>query len=95
MYVGDEIRVSRVQETTGIRRKKEVTTELAATNKHWNKCNVCGRFISYEDLTTGAALRELETPDTHFSRETYITLCPEHNTETVWLTINPKPKRGV
>ena len=40
----------------------------------WNKCDVCGRFIAIKDFGNGA-IRKLLTPDSHFSNETYETLC--------------------
>lgn len=50
-------------------------------SEHWNKCDVCGRFISFEDLQIGLAWRALVTPDSHFSTERYETLCERHNNE--------------
>jgi len=44
--------------------------------KHWNRCDWCGQFIAYEDFLNGA-IRELFTPDTEFTAETYKTLCKE------------------
>ena len=44
----------------------------------WNRCDICGRFISFADIENGWAVRELDTPDTHFTPETYETLCREH-----------------
>lgn len=44
-------------------------------NEHWNRCDVCGKFISFDDLAMGKARRELVTPDTAFTAETYETLC--------------------
>lgn len=43
----------------------------------WNRCDVCGRFISMEDFGDGA-VRYCVTPDTEFSRETWETLCKKH-----------------
>lgn len=42
--------------------------------KPWNMCDECGRFIAFDDFDNGA-VRELLTPDSHFSREEYETLC--------------------
>ena len=39
----------------------------------WNKCDFCGKFISYEDLDSGKAVRCLDTPDSDYSQETYKT----------------------
>ena len=61
-------------------------------DEHWNKCDKCGRFISFEDFDNGSAIRVLVTPDSEFTAETYETLCKEHNCnhrkyiEMVWLT---------
>jgi hypothetical protein len=44
----------------------------------WNRCDCCGRFISMKDFETNAATRHMITPDSHFSRETYETLCKKH-----------------
>jgi len=44
----------------------------------WNRCDVCGRFIGYADLVSGKAQRWQTTPDTHFTVETYATLCANH-----------------
>lgn len=45
----------------------------------WNRCDVCGRFIALSDFDRGNARRALVTPDSHFSREEYETLCGRHN----------------
>lgn len=45
----------------------------------WNRCDVCGKFISYKDFDDGLAFRYMKTPDTIFTAETYETLCKEHN----------------
>jgi len=44
------------------------------------RCDVCGRFVSIEDLASGRARRRLVTPDSHFSCEEYETLCRDHAT---------------
>lgn len=46
----------------------------AADMRPWNKCDDCGRFIALADFDHGAS-RKLLTPDSHFSREEYETLC--------------------
>lgn len=43
----------------------------------WNKCDACGKFIKLYDFGHGAA-RRLVTPDSHYSREEYETLCISH-----------------
>jgi ribosomal protein S14 len=40
----------------------------------WNRCDECGRFISYEDFGNGA-INNLIHPDTEFTCEKYETLC--------------------
>lgn len=45
----------------------------------WNRCDVCGKFISMQDFQDGKALRHLLTPDSDRSREEFETLCSEHN----------------
>jgi len=50
-------------------------------SKRWNRCDVCGRFISLYDIEVGEAKRELVTPDSDRSSETYRTLCKEHANE--------------
>ena len=42
------------------------------------KCDICGRFISYQSLDEGRATRRLVTPDSEFTSEEYETLCPTH-----------------
>ena len=39
------------------------------------KCDRCGRFIPHDDLEAGRATRDLETPDSPFTAETFCTLC--------------------
>lgn len=45
----------------------------------WNRCDVCGKFISMEDFDRGLASRVLLTPDSHSTKEEYETLCKDHN----------------
>ena len=42
------------------------------------KCDVCGQFVSHEAILEGEAVRQLITPDSHFTTEEYETLCEEH-----------------
>ena len=44
----------------------------------WNRCDACGRFIGFNEFGHGAT-RLLVTPDSHFTREEYATLCREHS----------------
>lgn len=39
------------------------------------KCDVCGRFISYEDIESGAAVHKITSPDSALSSESYETIC--------------------
>lgn len=39
------------------------------------KCNVCGRFVSYADLDSGAAIHDMVTPSSHLTMEEWETLC--------------------
>jgi hypothetical protein len=42
------------------------------------KCDVCGKFIAYEDLAEGSALNIMTLPESIFTRETFKSLCPRH-----------------
>jgi methionyl-tRNA synthetase len=42
------------------------------------KCDVCGRFVSLDDLASERAIRRLVTPDSHFTAEEYVTFCRDH-----------------
>lgn len=46
--------------------------------KYWNKCDICGRFISMNDFSNGKAIRRMITPDSDYSNESYETLCYKH-----------------
>ena len=46
---------------------------------YFNRCDVCGKFISYSDLQSGAAIHWMTEPDSDLSSETWITRCSEHN----------------
>lgn len=39
------------------------------------RCDSCGRFIALSDLEDKRATRKLITPDSHYSKEEYETLC--------------------
>ncbi len=41
------------------------------------KCEVCGRFVSYADIESGAATHKMVLPDSDLSIESYETLCPK------------------
>jgi hypothetical protein len=44
---------------------------------YWNKCDACGRFISFDEFEAGA-IRRLVYPDSDYTRETWETLCSAH-----------------
>lgn len=56
---------------------------LTKKQAHWNRCDVCCRFIALADFESGRARREMVTPDSDYSGEEYETLCPEHNHDAV------------
>lgn len=47
----------------------------------WNKCDECGKFISYEDIEKGFAIRDMITPHSDVSYESWLTLCCTHYNE--------------
>jgi len=51
---------------------------LLAGGETWNKCDVCGRFISMSDFEIGKAVRRMTTPDSDYSAEDYETMCHQH-----------------
>ena len=51
--------------------------------KHvFNRCDVCGQFISYSDFEKEIATRVMLTPDSELTTETYETLCRKHSKVT-------------
>jgi len=42
------------------------------------RCDVCGRYIPLKDLVSGLASRELLTPSSEYTKETFETLCKTH-----------------
>lgn len=48
-------------------------------NEKKPRCDVCGKFLSYEAIMSGAARHVMVEPDSDFSSETWETLCPAHN----------------
>jgi len=40
----------------------------------WNRCDCCGRFIGLKEFKDGRAVRNLLTPDSHYSVEEYETV---------------------
>ncbi len=47
----------------------------------WNTCDACGRFIPMKDFEDGSAIRNLLTPDSELTIETYETYCKKHATK--------------
>jgi hypothetical protein len=45
----------------------------------WNKCDICGKLISFSDFQDKKASRILTAPDSDYSSEEYETLCAKHN----------------
>jgi hypothetical protein len=37
------------------------------------KCDICGRFVSYDDLRSEKAVHQMLEPDNHFGPETWDT----------------------
>jgi hypothetical protein len=57
-------------------------TDIGLDMDTWDvRCDVCGRFISVDDLQIGRARHVLLTPDSEFTKETYESLCHKHNLE--------------
>jgi CRISPR/Cas system-associated protein Cas10 (large subunit of type III CRISPR-Cas system) len=48
------------------------------SDKPWNRCEVCGRFISYDDIEDDKAIHRMITPDSDMSCEEFETLCSKH-----------------
>ena len=44
----------------------------------WNRCDVCGQFIAYDNFVTGRAVRRLLEPDSDLGTEKWETLCRYH-----------------
>ena len=68
----------RVDEEKKQIRQNYLEAVLAHSNRQPLRCDDCGRFIALEDFNQGA-IRRLITPDSHYSRETYITKCLKHS----------------
>ena len=41
---------------------------MSDSEKHWNRCGVCGRFFSYLDIERGKITSDF-TPDSAFTHE--------------------------
>lgn len=59
-----------------------------------NRCDVCGRFIPYDDFAYGHAKRNLITPDSAFTREEWETLCYRHTEKRQRPAEAPGPGRA-
>jgi len=53
-------------------------SSAAKSTGAWNRCDVCGRFVSFVDIINGRARRHLVTPGSHYSAEEHETLCRNH-----------------
>ena len=56
-------------------------------NDKWNRCDICGKFISYNDFENGA-IRKLIEPDSDYSTECWETLCRIHAVEELNSKLN-------
>ena len=45
----------------------------------WNRCDVCGRFIPFDDFSEGRASHREITPSSAISNEEWETLCKKHS----------------
>ena len=50
------------------------------SDKAWNRCDICGKFIPIKDFDLGKARRVMTTPDSDFSSESYETTCKKRST---------------
>ena len=41
----------------------------------WNRCQECGRFVSFHDLSEGKALYQELTPSSYYTFETWELVC--------------------
>lgn len=64
-------------------RYRHAEAKSAESPKQWNRCDVCGRFISMSDFDNGKAVRRMTVPDSDYSTEDYETLCHQHRDEVV------------
>lgn len=46
----------------------------------WNRCEVCGQFISDSDFSAGKASNIMILPESLTTVETFETLCSKHKT---------------
>lgn len=51
---------------------------MSRRTNNFNRCDVCGRFFSFEDIENGQAIHQLITPDSSYSCEEWGSLCKEH-----------------
>ncbi len=50
--------------------------------RNWSYCDECGRYIPMLDYENETAYREMVTPDTDFTMETYETICRRCNSKS-------------
>jgi hypothetical protein len=43
------------------------------------KCDYCGRFIAFDDIRDGKAYHHMSLPDSHYSCETWESVCKTCN----------------
>ena len=65
----------------GVQTKTMARKVMKIKRNIWNRCDVCGKFISCKDFLCHKALRVIESVDSCYSTESYITLCKTHNTK--------------
>lgn len=75
----------------GVGRSRRNLVRREPIMPEWNKCDVCGRFIAYEDVLSGKAIRRMDTPDSHVSSESWTNLCPTHNTLPLTQSMRDQP----
>ena len=46
-------------------------------------CDVCKRYVSFQDIAENLASCKLITPESEYTPETFEILCPKHKTENI------------
>ncbi len=59
--------------------------------RFWNRCDVCGKFISWGAFLTGRAQRLLLTPASQHTSEDWLTRCPKHVEPHEHIRLIPMP----
>ena len=57
---------------------------------HWNQCDLCGKFIPYDDFATLVARHVLVTWDAHSEEEIWETTCAK-----CWAATSREPSHPV